>query len=105
MSAFENAREGGSFVLGESAPEDKGLIILSLEGNHIGSDGAIAVGAFLCEHAEGSRNLRLVNMNRCAVAEEGFEAVKRSLVQRASLAARSNLTHVKVTLEDNLIDV
>ena len=43
-------------------------------------------------------------MNECGISKEGFEDLKKALLERANLANTQNLTHVKITIERNNID-
>ena len=35
-------------------------------------------------------------MNECGISKEGFEELKKALLERANLANTQNLTHVKM---------
>ena len=82
-----------------------GLVTLSLEGNElIGDKGADAIAGLIQTQSPFSNNLKIVNLNECGITNVGFEKLRKALQQRANLANRLNLTHVKITIERNNIE-
>lgn len=49
-----------------------GLLSLSFEGNNIGDRGADAIAALIQTKNDATKALKMVNLNECAIENEGF---------------------------------
>jgi len=82
-----------------------GYVSLSFENNlGVGDKGASAIAQLIMTQSPAANNLKIVNLNECNITNQGFEQLKRALLQRATLANSLNLTHVKITIERNNIE-
>lgn len=69
----------------------------------ISDNGAAAISDLIQTQNKFSSNLRMVNLNQCGITNTGFDHLKHALRERATMANRLDLTHVKITIERNNI--
>mgnify|MGYP001256397846 CR=1 FL=1 len=89
----------------EQGVTPSGLIAFSLEGNEIGDKGAEAIASMIQKESDATRNLKTINLNECAIGNQGFQKLKKALGMRGSLTKSCNLTHIGIKVERNLFDM
>ena len=48
------------------------MLTLNFEGNNIGDRGSSAIADFIKEKNDAGKNLKMINLNECAIANQGF---------------------------------
>lgn len=81
-----------------------GLLSLSFEGNNIGDKGAEAISVLIQSKNDATKGLKMINLNECAIENEGLTRLKEALLKRGKLAREANLTHIGIKIERNNFD-
>ena len=75
---------------------------MSFEGNNIGDRGAIAIAELVQTKNDATKGLKMINLNECAIENDGISRLRHALVARNKLVREANLTHIGIKIDRNV---